>query len=449
MLQWYDEMSLFAPDSYSVRQFLLYPAGLIRFAGTYLTQLLFYPALGTGALIILWLLCAWFTGRAFGFSDASAPLCFIIPFCLLVSILHFDEACLSFESQGYVFYNTIGFTFSLGAYCLFTEFKRHIYLQGILASFLALLYPLAGFFALLPALMCGISLFVNAIKDKKAMPIVSAVICIILVVAVPLLYYRYFPGTTVDNDYLYLKGLPELTMNGYDWYLWRPFAVASAIFIVFVILSSITDFKKINTSKFMKVISWALFLTGMICSLSADGRKSEQLRATVLMINAVENHDWNRVSHIMSLTKESPNYTMCVLDNLARAYRGKERVNVGNMTTVTEDYRHDEEHTIKVFVNIPVNHNMGRFNQSHRWATDQNVQFGDRVYYIKYIVRNAIMNGDMDFAKKFNQRLMHTMFHRRWAENMNRYIEDPTLVSTLPDYGYLMGLRAEEIMRGE
>lgn len=199
----------------------------------------------------------------------------------------------------------------------------------------------------------------------------------------------------------------------------------------------------------MRGISISLFIAGILCCLSADGTKSEQLRASVLMIQAIDQHDWNKASHIMSLTKESPNYTMCVLNNLARSYSGKDRTGIGNMTTETKDYRHDEEQTIQTFVNIPVNFYIGRFNQSHRWATEQNVRYGDRVFYIKYIVMNAIMNGDMAFAKKFNQQLMRTMFHRKWAENMNRYIENPELVATIQDYDFLMMIRQEEIMRGE
>lgn len=449
MLRWYDEMSLFEPGAESLRGFLMYPGGIFRFAGTYLTQLLYYPALGASVLILIWILSAWLTRAAFRFVGSTVPLCFLIPFCLLASVLHLDEGCLSFESQGYVFYNSIGFTFSIGAYCLFTALRCNRYAQGAIAIILPLLYPFAGFFALLPAIMCVINLCVNVKGSQKIYNIVFAAISLVLVAVIPLVYYRYLPGTTVDNDYLYLKGLPELTMNGYDWYLWRPFAAASVIFLIFGIVSSFVDFKNLNASKVMTGSSVALFLVGIICCMSADSKKSEQLRATVLMINAIENHDWNKATHIMSLTKESPNYTMCVLDNLARSYCGKERKSIGNMMTVTKDYRHDEEHTIKIFVNVPVNHNIGRFNQSHRWATDQNVQFGNRVYYLKYIVRNAIMNGDMEFAKKFNNLLMRTMFHRKWAEDMNRYIEDPSLIPTLPDYDFLMGLRAEEILRGE
>ena len=449
MLRWYDQMSLFEPGMGSLSRFLHYPGGIFRFAATFLTQLLYYPPLGTGALILIWILCAWLTRVSFRFGSATVPLCFLVPFCMLASILHFDEACLTFESQGYVFYNSIGFTFSLAAYSLFAVMHRNIYARGATAIILPYLYPLAGFFALLPAAMCIISLCIDAVKNKKILSISSAAISLLLVAVIPPIYYRCFTGTTVDNDHLWLKGLPELTMNGYDWYLWQPFAAASLLLIAFALLSALCNNREFSSSNITKLTSWGLFLTGIIFSICADGRKSEQLRATVLMIDAIENHDWRKAVHIMSLTKESPNYTMCVLDNLSRAYCGMERISVGNMTTETKDPRHDEDFTINAFVNVPVNHNIGRFNQSHRWATENNVLYGNRVYFIKYIIRNAVMNGDVEFARKFNRLLKRTMFHRQWAEEMERYIDNPELIKTMPDYDFLMILRSEEIMRGE
>ena len=77
------------------------------------------------------------------------------------------------------------------------------------------------------------------------------------------------------------------------------------------------------------------------------------------------------------------------------------------------------------------------------------MQYGLKVYFIKYTVLNALMNGDLTFARKFNRLLKHTMFNRRWAEEMERYIDDPALIPSLPDYDTLVTLRAEEIMRGE
>ena len=449
MLRWYDEMSLFQPGVESLRQFLLYPGGVFRFAATFLTQFLFYPALGASVLILLWLLCAWITGKAFRLSGGSLTLCFLVPLCLLASVLHFDEICLSFESQGYVFYNTLGFLFSLAAYWLFSAFSGRSGVQMAMAAILPLFYPLAGFFALLPALMCVISLSATAYRGRKPLPGIAAAVSLALSAVVPLLYYRHFPGTTVDNDFLYLKGLPELTMNDYDLYMWTPFAVAAALLLLFVIISVLPESRSIYGSRITSWCGAGVFALGLLLCVSEDGRKSEQLRATVLMTQAIADHDWRKAVHIMSLTKESPNYTMCVLDNLARAYCGMERRPTGNMMTGGYDFRHDEDFTITAFVDVPVNHHIGRFNQSHRWATEHNVQYGNKVYFIKYTVLNALMNGDLKLARKFNRLLERTMFHRQWAEEINRYIDDPSLLSTYPDYDHLMYLRAEEIMRGE
>lgn len=447
MLRWYDEMSLFEPDS--IRSFLLYPGGIFRYAGIYLTQLLYYPASGTSALILIWLLCVWISGSAFRISGKAFPLCFLLPSCLLASILHFDEAAVSFESQGYVFYNSLGFTFTLAAYWLYTRLQQTRSLQSVLAIAMPFLYPLAGFFALLAAAMCIIDLAIESVRRRNAIPAAAAFCSLFLTIVVPRIYYRYFPGTTVDNDYLYLKGLPELTMNDYDLYLWIPFAVAASLLLAFTVAASFQWFAKTASSKAMAMCSWGLFAVAIIWCVKEDGRKSEQLRATVLMTQAIEDHNWRKAVNIMSLTKESPNYTMCVLDNLARTYCNLERRSTAGMMTGGTDFRHDEDFTITAFVNVPVNHHIGRFNQSHRWATEHNVQYGNKVYFIKYTVLNALMNGDYEFARKFNRLLERTMFHRRWAEEINRVLDNPSIINTLPDYDHLMYLRAEEIMRGE
>ena len=95
MLRWYDEMSLFETTRIFFSQFLHYPGGLLRWAGTWLTQLLYHPWLGSSALIALWLLLAWLTKKAFRLSESSAPLALLVPVAMLVSVVQMDEAWLS------------------------------------------------------------------------------------------------------------------------------------------------------------------------------------------------------------------------------------------------------------------------------------------------------------------------------------------------------------------
>ena len=100
MLQWIDEMSLFEPTGIFFQQFLHYPGGLLRWTGTWLTQLMYYPWIGSTTLISLWLLLAWLTCKAFRLSASASPLALLVPAVLLVSVVQLDEACLSLKTPG-------------------------------------------------------------------------------------------------------------------------------------------------------------------------------------------------------------------------------------------------------------------------------------------------------------------------------------------------------------
>lgn len=447
MLRWYDEMSLFRPGADAFKESLMYPGGIFRYAGTWLTQLLYHPWLGATVLILIWLLCARLTRYAFGFSGDASIFCYIVPLCLLISILHLDEAALSFMSQGYVFSNTLGFLFTLAVYALFIRFSHRIHVQEAMVVILPFLYPLAGFFALLATVMCIISLLYYRPTGRKLNSSWAGFVSVIFVCMVPELYYTYYPGTPVDNYHLWFKGLPDLTFNEYDLYLLIPFFLAALLLVAYALLVGFVSPDKIRTSDTIKSLAIGAFIISVSASLSVDKKKSEQFRASVLMTQAVENNDWDKVLHIMAATKESPDYTMCVLENLARSYKGLELRPTGHMQPVNKDYRHAEEFTMTAFVDVPVEYNMGRFNQSLRWATEHNVQYGQKVYFIKYTVLDFLMNDELEMARKFNRILKRTMFHSSWAENIEKYIDNPSLIPSLPDYNHLITLRQEEMMR--
>ena len=91
------------------------------------------------------------------------------------------------------------------------------------------------------------------------------------------------------------------------------------------------------------------------------------------------------------------------------------------------------------FVHVPVYYNIGRLNQSYRWAMEHTVQYGKRVFFLKYMVKDALLRGEIQLAKRYNDILLSTMFHREWAENINRFIENPSLIDTDPDFQRILG----------
>ncbi len=438
MLRWYDEMSLFEPTGVFFHQFLYYPGGLFRYAGSWLTQFMYYPYLGSTVIISLWLLTVWASRIAFNLRGALFPFALLIPMAMLVSVVQLDEAWLSIKTTGYLFSNSIGYLFTITAFLIFRSAGKRTSLKCLIGILIAATYPFGGFFSLLAALLCAMQLALDTIRCKSLTSAAGAILTVATGLAVPLLYYRYLRGNTVDNDFPYIKGLPELMMENYDIYLWMPFILATAFVILLWTLSLIPSLGKSLAAKIAALL--AIFGCTAWC-LTAE-HKSEQLRATVLMLQSIDKGKWHKVNDIMSLIKEPPNYTMRVLENLAIVNLGGERRDMSGYGPINIDPRHSETFSATVFIQVPVNYHVGRFNQSYRWAMEHTVQYGKRVFFLKYMAKDALLNGDIRLARRYNDILLRTMFHRKWAEELQRYIEDPSLIEENPEFN--AALRAGE-----
>lgn len=426
MLRWYDEMSLFEPTGFFFHEFFNYPGGLLRYAGTWLTQLMFYPALGSCLLIAFWLLMAWMSCKAFRLSRSAVPFSLIIPMAMLVSILQLDEAWLTLKTPGYIFSNTLGFIFSIALIWIFRLSLSKKLLSLIIPAVITQTYFLAGFYSMIAALVCLIILLIEAIRDRKYWNYISIVVTVLLIFETPTLYFNYWHGNLVDNDYLLLKGLPELLFESFDIYLWLPFVVASNWLLV---LGIVSVYNSSVDSRLTAWVSGIFFLFAIAWGIRAD-YKSEQLRASVLMMEFLDKHDWRAINAVMDNLHDEPNYTMLVINNLANVGLGKPTVKLPAFSPKPADKRHSENFTMSVFVKVPIYYYIGQNSESYRWAMEHTVAYGKRVFFLKYMVKNALVDGDIRLAKRYNDILMHTLFHRKWAERMNKFIEDPSLIDS-------------------
>ncbi len=430
MLKWYDEMSLFEPTWLSLRQYLMYPGGVLRYAGCWLTQLMYYPWLGTTVMIALWLLTAWLTRKAFDLQKVFLPLALLVPAAMMVSVVQLDEAWLSIKTPGYVFSNTLGYLLSISLFLLFKKTLKWQPISIVLGIMIAALYAIGGFFAFISSVLCVMQLVKEGLREKSYVCFSGAILVAAAAIAVPLLYYRYLPGNSVDDDFPFLKGLPELLMEPYDTYLWKPFIVATCCLFLLWGLSLVSYVKH------PKPWTWISIVAICCCGIWAfkAERKSEQLRATVLILQALDHNDWKKINYIMSRIKEPPNYTMRVINDLATVNLGGEQSDISGYQPINIDARHAESFTMTAFIQVPINYYIGRFNQSYRWAMEHSVQYGKRVFFLKYMVKDALMNGDIKLAKRYNDMLLKTMYHKKWAQEMERYIADPSLIEKNPEF---------------
>ncbi len=435
ILRWIDEMSLFESGSLFWENHCRYPGGVLQYAGTWLTQFMYYPWLGSAILIALWIALTAMCARLFRLPGKIAPLTLLPAMFLLLSVVSLDEAWLSLNYNGYLFAPTIGFM-TAAATAMLNRALRLRCRQSPFLFICSLLYPWLGAYILFGIAISLVENVINDLRSRNWHGLLWMVMPAGAVYIIPQLYYLYFPATRVDDEYLYLKGLPELMPESYDLYLWLPFICTAAVILI-LFFAGVT-MHSANATELRATLGYAavaiVFATGVW--VYSSSRKSEQFRATVLMVQHIDAMQWHRIIYIMQRIKEPPTFTMRVIDNLAhiKLGAGEESVTYRHPETPNPNPRKKEDFLMTSFVNVPVYYHIGNTNASYRWAMEHTVKYGRRAFYLKYMVRNSIKNGELLLARKYNDILLNTMFHRSWAEHFARYINHPELIKDSPEF---------------
>ena len=84
MLFMAQEKSLFYGSRVYFNECMQLPGGLLSYAGSYLMQFFYVPALGSGILIALWLILAFAIKFGFKVKMTFLPLAFVVPVLLLI-----------------------------------------------------------------------------------------------------------------------------------------------------------------------------------------------------------------------------------------------------------------------------------------------------------------------------------------------------------------------------
>ena len=231
-------------------------------------------------------------------------------------------------------------------------------------------------------------------------------------------------------------------------YLWSPFIAATLTLVLLAVLSCYVDRMSSMVSRVIGLLALAFVALGGVWTVNVEP-KSEQLRATVLMLRLMERNNWRGILHVASLLREPPNYTLLVIKNLAIVNLGGVAEDLSNRIHVKKDARHSETFSLSAFVKVPVNYYIGRSNQSYRWAMEHTVQYGKRVFFLKYMVKDALINGDIEIARRYNNILASTMFHKQWAADMQRYIDNPDLIVENQEFSDVLKMQELEAERGE
>ena len=76
----------------------------------------------------------------------------------------------------------------------------------------------------------------------------------------------------------------------------------------------------------------------------------------------------------------------------------------------------------------------GKTNFASRWCIENSVEFGYNFDNIKMLARCAIINKEMDAARKYLDILTTSIYHKDWAERLIPLTENPQLISEYKEF---------------
>lgn len=416
------ERSLFLANHTFWEEMTAAPGGVIRWAGCYLTQFFYYPALGAALLTLLWLVTYLLAIRVFRLQRGWSTLALIPPFALLCSVIGLGYWLYYIKIQGYWFSESLGVMLLLAALWVGRIARgKARYLTILCGTVIG--YPLSGWYALLGALMMAI-LYGKETVGKERLTLF--LYTLLIIGTVPLLWYYHYEQIRLDEVWTY--GFP-LFQRGKttSWITALPFLVLATSLIVLAFVGGGKKGCTPTTTTRSIVTSIGILVTGCITAL-ATHYHDENYHAEMRMYRHTANGDWEKVLEEARSNPDKPTHLMVMLRNIAL-------MNLDSLGTQTYHYENNTQkpHTRdKLEVSISqtasplIYYHHGLLNYATRWAIENGVKFGFKINDLKLLTRCAILNGEKAVADKYIHLLEQTLFHKGYARHLKAESTMPT-----------------------
>ena len=160
------------------------------------------------------------------------------------------------------------------------------------------------------------------------------------------------------------------------------------------------------------------------------------------MQRGVEECRWDDVLHEAAKVKGPVTREMVMLRNIALINRGElcSKCYTYNNESVQPTVVSDSIH-IRIADQAAdlIYYNFGETVFAIRRAMERCMHYGYSYYTLRMLTQCALVNGEMDNARKYLRLLSRTVFQRKWAEQMQRFVGNERLMSE--DEHFRMPLR--------
>lgn len=434
-------LSFFTSDRSFIDTCMHYPGDFISWVAAFLTQFFYHPALGSGIIIALWILSMWLSKYAFKVKAVWMGVLAIPVLCLLVSTIDTGYWIYYIKQTGYFFYGTVGYLFSMLLTLFFSFFKKKTDRIIVMALIVAT-YPFLGWYALLTLLyICLLSISRIKADDSLFSKIVIPAVPLVLIGIIPLLCYNLYTSIRIEDMWtvgLYIfADSPIVTFSRTV-----PFIIMAAVPLVFPFLSKLDQGKR-DLAWCGAVISIAA-LVGSYMWLEKRNFTDHNYQAAMRMYKAMDEQDWDKaLNEMASLPGDAPR-EMVIMKNVALLNKGtigNEMFKYNNMGKMPEnDFDTLFVHMVQTAAPL-IYYYHGKTNFSTRWSIENSVEYGYSYRNLKNLARCALIDGEMEMAKRYLTILQNTLYYRAWAEHLLPITENPELIKKYPEFDSVRELR--------
>jgi hypothetical protein len=439
-LYWAQEISLFLPSIFFIIDILKMPGAFLSYFSLFLTQFFYHPILGSSILITMLIGIQQLVIRVFKISENFYPLSFLPSLFLLFSIVNIGHILYTVKLPGYIYVSVLGVLLVLGVLYLYQRLQTFFARLLFLLLFVVIGYPLFGFYALFSVILCVLQDLYATIHFKRYLNIILAICTIITIVLIPQICFYYFYDQLQLSE-IYTTQLPRFFYTQEEFYLWVPFIMLFITLIVSAVIIPVRLNIKNKFVPFVILLSSLIFL-GVCGAIVSSSLKNKSFRNELKILSLIESENWEKViSYGKNINK--PTRLIAMSQHLAmykKGVAGDRMFYINHQTEIPTLPR--EKMSLIHLVARPLYFHYGKINYCYRWSMEDMVEYGQSVTLLKYMVKCALMNNEIALARKYNNTLMQTFFHRKWARSYQKFIDYPQLIAESKVFLEIQPLRA-------
>ncbi len=449
LLQRVEELSVFLFDETYFNEMMSVPAGFLSYIGSFLVQFFHIPALGAAIYVLLLLLVYVLTIKVFNISKRYSFAALLPVLAIVASNAQLGYWIFYLKLPGYYYVALLGVLFSLFALWAFRKMPALLRLPFVVLWVIAG-YPLFGVYALASAVVMAL-LAVSLSVQKRQGYLLSAAVALAAFVAVyivPGIYYDYY--ATVASDIIYAVGTPvyqwtqeyvakvthEVSSywHNIDFY-WVPFYLLLAIFLLYPLLAMFR--RKLAVRRMLPAVTVVAVPLFALLLLYFYWYRDQNFRIENKQNCAMWAEDWEAVAEY-AMDAEEPTRQIILNKNMALLRLGKAGDEMFSYPDGSAEILSPMAVHLTQTGGKMLYYQYGKFNFCYRWCMEDAVEYGWRIEYLKHAARSLLLSGEHTLAQRYLNILKSTMFHSAWANEMEKYIDNPSLIAKEPAFGQPM-----------